>query len=40
MQQLASDRSLWQRCLASAARVASTISWDSVAEAAARVLEL
>jgi len=40
MQQLASDRSLWQRCVASAARVAPTISWDSVAEAAARVLEL
>jgi alpha-1,3-rhamnosyl/mannosyltransferase len=40
MQQLASDRSVWERCVASAARVAPTISWDAVAAAAAQVLEL
>jgi alpha-1,3-rhamnosyl/mannosyltransferase len=40
MQQLASDRSAWERCVARAARVAPTVSWDAVAEATARVLEL
>jgi glycosyltransferase involved in cell wall biosynthesis len=40
MEQLVSDRRVWERCVASAARVAPTISWDAVAEAAARVLEL